>query len=224
MPISGRRGGNSRARISGSDSPLVLWLPSTIPSSLWSSVCSPGLIDKETRLRVADLYDTLRGIRRTVKEKSAFWKFRTKGRDTLSQAMQTRSRTILKGLDERLRRLVNKYRRGLRALRVLDPVGFEDGGAWKDKFRDLDVSKDLLPPGYDEWHEEDGLHWTGAQKRVKNGVREGDRYLSWIWSADQFDGRDVGIDENASLEQVYERKFCFNHILTCITLLSRCSP
>lgn len=202
------------------DGVTTLWIPSSIPTELRSGACVEGLAAKEVTLRVADCSDSLHNIRRSLRELSAFSSFKRKNVDGPGQHIQTRALGTLKALRDKRDRYVSRYRRSHAAWLALDPDQTFDGGKWRHVLRVLKQS-DLTFPGDDEEEDESEdddtisaartLHNTsgmGGSATKRRG--EGHTRLTWIWRVQSQDARDIpGLDDNASEEDVYKRRYVY---------------
>jgi hypothetical protein len=144
---------------------IPLHLPSSILPSLWTAGCSPGLVDKETRLRLAQADDGLNELRRQLRISATLIDYK-KEQHSSSQRMSTRARSLLSRFHDKTHRAAERYTAAFNALSVLDP-----GGDWTVRLKYLDHSKDLRSPRRDP--DED--------------PNENRRELSWIWLVQRAD-------------------------------------
>lgn len=144
---------------------IPLYLPSAVPPNLG---LSDTLMDKERRLRLAQIQDTLLELRRLLRVTLGLWdyKFQQAG---FGQRANTRTRSLIARFQEKVDRCAERYRATRAALLVLDP-----NGSWSDQFLEL------LP-----------AH-VKAPRRGDDDQSEGRRELSWIWLAP------IGSGENSS--------------------------
>ena len=136
-----------------------LYLPSSIPRSLWTSGCSRGLVEKERRLRLAQVDDGLDELRRQLRISATLIDYK-KEQHSSSQRMGTCTHVLLSRFRDKTHRAAERYTAAFDALLVLDP-----GGDWSVRLKRLDHSKDLRSPRRDP--DED--------------PSENRRQLSWIW-------------------------------------------
>ena len=135
---------------------IPLYLPSAIPPNL-------GLLDtlkdKERRLRLAQIQDTLLELRRLLRITLGLWdyKFQQVG---YGQRANTRTRSLLARFQEKVNRCAERYRATRAALLVLDV-----NGSWLDQFLELRPEH------------------VKAPRRGDDDESEGRRELSWIWMA-----------------------------------------
>ena len=137
-----------------------LFLPSSIPSSFWTTGCIEGLVDKEQRLRLAQADDSLSELRRLLRISATLVDYKKNQIGGGSQKMNTRARALLSRFHDKKIRCAERYSNAYKALNILDPHG-----AWTSWLKFLDHKKDLRPPRRSEDDES----------------RETRRELSWIW-------------------------------------------
>jgi hypothetical protein len=133
-----------------------LYLPSAIPPNLG---LSDTLKDKERRLRLAQIQDTLLELRRLLRITLGLWdyKFQQVG---YGQRANTRTRALIARFQEKVNCCAERYRATRAALLVLDA-----NGSWSDQLLEL--------------HPEH----VKAPRRGDGDESEGRRELSWIWMA-----------------------------------------
>jgi hypothetical protein len=135
---------------------IPLYLPSAIPPNL-------GLLDtlkdKERRLRLAQIQDTLLELRRLLRITLGLWdyKFQQVG---YGQRANTRTWSLIARFQEKVNRCAEHYRATRAALLVLDA-----NGAWSDQFLEL-RPEHVKAPQHGDDDESEGRH-----------------ELSWIWMA-----------------------------------------
>jgi hypothetical protein len=146
-----------------------LYLPSTLPPSLPSQLrvtgLSPGLAEKELRLRTAQADDALADIRcqrQTVTGLVLFKKLHVSG---TGQKHNTRIRTLFKRFGNKTERIAEHYRAARKSLEVLDPEG-----SWQDRILVL-RAEDIRGPGREDIDKYDRKP-ANSEKR---------REPSWIW-------------------------------------------
>lgn len=108
-------------RDSASSETIPLHLPSSLPPALRSVLCSGTLLDSERRLREAEAFDALEGLRNRLRTKTFMGRFKTA--NITGQRQGTRARALLSGVDVRIFLLKHRYRRARAALMGL--VGVE---------------------------------------------------------------------------------------------------
>ncbi|KAI0057483.1 hypothetical protein BV25DRAFT_1812316 [Artomyces pyxidatus] len=162
-----------------------LWLPSAIPKETWTTGLSPGLIEKNKRLREAQAEDALHEIRRHLRIRMGLIHYKRVHVAGPGQVANTRARTAIARFNEKLAKHVSRYRAARQALTVLDPEG-----SWQTQLRVL-RQEDIRAPREDD---------EGQRER---GLGEGHRELSWIWRVLRHEVRDLPrADENVSEEEV----------------------
>lgn len=152
---------------------IPLYLPSSIPSSLWGVGCSSSLVDKERRLRLAQADDGLNELRRQLRISATLIDYKKEQHGT-SQRMATRTRSLLSRFHDKTHRAAERYTTAFNALNVLDP-----GGDWIIRLKPLDYSKDLRSPRRD----------------LDEDPTESKRELSWIWLVQHADNFVASADE-----------------------------
>ena len=166
---------------------IPLYLPSSIPRSLWTSGCNPGIVEKERRLRLAQADDSLHELRRQLRILATLIDYK-KEQHGNSQRMGMHTTTLLRRFRDKTHRAAERYTAAFDALSVLDP-----GGDWTIRLKRLDHSKDLRSPRRDP--DED--------------PNENRRELSWIWLVQ----RDGGTSNNvATADEINDSKsICCNN-------------
>ena len=144
-----------------------LWLPSSMPSSLHATGCVPGLVAKETKLRIAQADDTLNDIRRQLWISATLLNFKKSDIGGTSQRMDTRVCTLMTSFHDKTHCAAHHYDAALQALSALDP-----NSTWTNRLKRLDHSKDLCLPHCD----------------MDDEPSEGRQELSWIWLVPWDDG------------------------------------
>lgn len=160
-----------------------LCLPSAIPISHRENACVRGVVEKETRLRMAQLQDALVELcraRRVRKGASLFFDIHISG---TGQRPATRHQTKIHTIDHRITRAVKRYRDARVAMLSLNP-----SGDWKKEFLEL-KDTDNRGPGRELEEESEG---------------EGAYEVSWIWLAPGATSRTAAGDEPISIEEVNE--------------------
>ncbi|KAI0042995.1 hypothetical protein FA95DRAFT_1575369 [Auriscalpium vulgare] len=167
---------------SASDHPEneVLYLPSQLPLELRRTGCVSGLADKERRLRLAQAEDALYQVRRSLRIRHTHVHFKRVHIAGPGQNANTRARTFITRLMEKVTRHAQRYRAAYSALEQLDP-----DGDWRHKLRELRDS-DLKGP-----------------RQEPNQLGKGHFEASWIWRNLRPDIRDVpGADEDATEAEI----------------------
>jgi hypothetical protein len=140
---------------------IPLHLPSSLPSSLRNSSSQSSLAEKEYRLRIGQADEGLEHIRhgrRMITGLIQFKKFNISG---AGNKPNTRFRTIVNRLQNRIQRAADVYRTAYNALLILQP-----DGDWKIRFRSLQPN-DIRGPGRQA---DDPLQQSHSRYE-----------MSWIW-------------------------------------------
>jgi hypothetical protein len=136
---------------------IDLWFPSAVGRR---ANCSDQLYEYEWAHRIAQANDALNEIRDNLHLRSHLYKF--KDSFTRGQKANTRSRSTIQGVQDKIDASVRKYQIAHQALVKLAPILGESG--WDTVLKPLDAHEDvrgLSEAGYDQ--------------------SEGRRKLSWIW-------------------------------------------
>ena len=139
---------------------MPLFLPSSIPSSLWFTGCASGLIDKECRLRLAQADDGLNELRRQLRISATLRDYKKVQVGGRSQKLNTRTRSLMSRFHDKTIRAAERYSAAYKALSSIDP-----NGEWTTRLKYLDHNKDLRSP----------------RRNDDDESRETRRELSWIW-------------------------------------------
>ncbi len=150
-----------------------LFLPSQLPPSLWSTGCMSGLHGIELKLRFAQTSDALEQLKQNLCVYSGLVHYKITQVSGPGQKANTRARTLLVRLREKINRCADRYRRSLTALETLDPKG-----DWQENFRPLTKSDIQGPNGRSPDNEVAAM---SKQSKRSRGTGEGLRQLSWIW-------------------------------------------
>jgi hypothetical protein len=146
-----------------------LYLPSSLPSSLPLQLrvtgLSPGLAEKEIRLRIAQADDALAEIRRQRRIVTGLVLFKKLHVSGTGQKKNTRMRTLFKRFSNKTERVAERYRAARRALEVLNP-----NGAWQERLHVL-RAEDIRGPGREDIDKYD--------RKPENSEKR--REPSWIW-------------------------------------------
>jgi hypothetical protein len=87
---------------------VELWLPSNIPPTRRCATCVEGLPEMENKLRMAQCYDGLKGIRHLLRVKARMVYFKNK--NVRGQRDGTRSQAVIDRVHARTRLSAEKYR------------------------------------------------------------------------------------------------------------------
>lgn len=185
---------------------IPLHLPSSLPPALRSVLCSGTLLDSERRLREAEAFDALEGLRNQLRTKTFMGRFKTA--NITGQRQGTRARALLSGVDVRIFLLKHRYRRARAALMGL--VGVEQ---WRvqglsSRLQEL-KDEDVRGLGDAVLKEAEKVSVEFAQQQADAGLRtlqtirtlkghsQGSRTLSWIWTTVSMgeDGTDPGLND-----------------------------
>lgn len=133
-----------------------------LPSDICTRVpCDRALLGYEWRLRVAQAHDTLSDLRSHLRLLSHLYIF--KDRFIRGQRHNTRARSVLTNVEQKIQVDAARYRKSRAALAVLAPVLRKEDKDWAVELRPL--------------HNDDIRRMTEAREDES----EGNRTLSWIW-------------------------------------------
>ncbi|KAJ7866049.1 hypothetical protein B0H14DRAFT_3084255 [Mycena olivaceomarginata] len=175
---------------------INIFLPSSLPAEARDAVCLPGLAKNEEDLRQAQALEALRDLRASLRTQTVAAQFKRK--HLSGQGMYTKSRTLLDGIEERIRDAAARYRAARVGLfRLRGP------GDWESVLRELrkeDVRGINERAMNEEEKEENrkarllaGLTGDGSDDVDQFGepvdltvlfdleTGEGRRQLSWLW-------------------------------------------
>lgn len=138
-----------------------LWMPSSIPLAQQSSLCMPGLADRELRLRYGQADDALAELRRLRRMFRGMLDQHKKHVAGTSQRMVTRAKAVFDGFRVRIQCTADRYRDARYAVQQLDPN--EEKLPWKAWFLVL-RKEDVRGPGREDETESQGRYQP-----------------SWIW-------------------------------------------
>lgn len=172
---------------------IRLWLPSSVPPSLSTAGCSPGLAEKERKLQLAQADDALVELRWQLRISATLLDYKKLNIGGTSQRMGTHARTLMSQFCDKTYHCAECYDAAYNALLLLDP-----DGDWKQCLQSLVQSRDLRLPRHDK----------------DDDPSEGRRELSWIWLAARSGSQPTAV---ASEDEVNDGK---SLILLC---LSGCS-
>ncbi|KIM74803.1 hypothetical protein PILCRDRAFT_92417 [Piloderma croceum F 1598] len=146
---------------------VPLFLPSSIPSSLWYTSCASGLIDKERRLRLAQADDGLNELRRQLCISATLHDYKKVQVGGQSQKSNTQTWSLMSHFHDKTMCAAKWYSAAYKALSLIDL-----NGKWTTRLKYLDHNKDLRSPRCND----------------DDGSRETTRELSWIWLVLHKDG------------------------------------
>jgi len=155
-----------------------LLLPSSLPPETLSK-CSKRLVSMERELRIGQCRDSLAQLRTKLTAQARLLKH--KFIHVRHQVPNTRARSLLNRINEKIETIATKYRHALAMLQALDKRG---ASVWRLEFLELrkqDVrclSQAELPDAPTQARAEE-LH----ERTLLNGgiTPEGNRTVSWIW-------------------------------------------
>lgn len=175
-----------------------LWLPSGLPDSLsrpLRATMTPGLLDKEKSLRLAQAEDALEEIRRLRRVVTGLVIFKKLNVSGTGQKRNTRMRTLFKRFGNSTKRAAACYRDAYDALTKLDP-----SGDWSSRLRVL-RDEDIRGPAKEDRDDKfDNRPETSDRRREQ----------SWIWlvhraSNDDSTGGEEHLDANLRVEWMKSR-------------------
>jgi hypothetical protein len=158
-----------------------LWLPSSVPHQSWTTVCAPGLVRKETRLRIALADDALAELRRQLWISSTLCNYK-RSIGGISQHMITRMCSLMCRFATKTNWCVARYQAAYSALMQLDPEG-----EWTLRLKPL-ADKDIRSP-----HQEE------------DDPTEGQRELTWIWLSSRVEGHPIA---PVTEDEIFNSKSC----------------
>ena len=172
-----------------------LYLPSNLPSNL-RAVLPPefGLMKKELRLRTAQCEDALVELRKLLRIRGLA--LTQKKKNARGQKENTRARTVIGQLSNRIQLAAERYREAFEALQILDA---DTSSAWRSRLQRL-KDEDIRAMNEADEEEYDGnLGNKGRSQRGAKRKRKGNGYRasSWIWMAVK-PGTNDGSDEELS--------------------------
>jgi hypothetical protein len=163
---------------------MSLWLPSSLPTSMPAQLrttgLSPGLLDKETKLRLAQADDALAEIRRQRRVVTGLVIFKKLNVSGSGQKKNTRMHSLFKRFSNKTERVAERYRAARKALEVLDP-----GGTWQTRLQVL-RPEDIRGPGREDITKHDRRPEMCEKRREQ----------SWIWLVPRVEtAEDIGVME-----------------------------
>jgi hypothetical protein len=102
---------------------IELWLPSHLDTAERDTLCSGSLIASERELRFGQLDDALNELRRARRTRRGLVIFHKVQLAGEGQKTQTKSRAVVRTVEDRIDRSVQRYRVARDALLQLDPSG-----------------------------------------------------------------------------------------------------
>ncbi len=150
-----------------------LFLPSRLPSSLWSTGCMPGLHKIELELRIAQANDALEQMKHHLCIHSSLVHYKIAQVSGPGQKANTRARILISRLWEKITRSAEQYRASCAALLLLDP-----SGDWNKYLKPL-LTSDLKGPKGNS--PDDQFAAMSKRSKQSRGNGEGFREVSWIW-------------------------------------------
>jgi hypothetical protein len=178
------------------DEPLRL--PSSLISSLLPIACAAHLVDAEARLRLADSYDALEDLRRTLRTRT--WLNHFKIQNITGVAPNTRARAMQKAVDQHAAAHARRYRRSraahlalqgpgewevvLRPLHDEDVRGMNERAMTLQERSERDRMKQVAAMSSQPLDEDDQVEGVGGVVEGNNAMTgEGRRSVrvSWIW-------------------------------------------
>lgn len=152
---------------------IKLFLPSQLPSLLWTTGCMYGLHGIEFKLRIAQASDTLEQLKQQLCIYSGFVHYKITQVSGPGQKANTRARNLLERLKEKITRCAERYRVSRAALEKLDPTG-----DWQELLRPL-MTSDIQGPNGSSLDDPAPAMSRKSKRLRSNG--KGVRQLSWIW-------------------------------------------
>jgi hypothetical protein len=163
---------------------ILLFLPSSLPPTLHpelrSTGVSPGLLEKEIKLRIGQADDALAELRRQRRVITGLVLFKKLNVSGTGQKKNTRIRTLFKRFSNKTERIAERYRHAYQALVAVDAEG-----DWSSRLRVL-LPEDIRGPGREDYD------------KINNRpeVSERRREQSWIWLVPRVEtAPDIGVME-----------------------------
>ncbi|KAF9782109.1 hypothetical protein BJ322DRAFT_1009547 [Thelephora terrestris] len=141
---------------------IPLTLPSKVESTRRDTICLHRVTEYEQQLRLAQLQDSLIELRRARRVRHTLLMNHQTQIAGQGQRANTKSRTIISSIEERIYKFAQRYRAAYNALVQLDPTG-----KWQSTYLEL-KDEDNRGPGKED-HE--------------RGPGDGSYTFSWIWLA-----------------------------------------
>ncbi|KAL1671328.1 hypothetical protein EV122DRAFT_226759 [Schizophyllum commune] len=156
---------------------LTITMPSRLPADKRRVACAEGLPAKELKLRRAQAHDTIQQIRKKLHAKQYYIQYRNS--NLTGQKQNTRARTLLATLQERIDLDAQAYRAARQA--ILDLRGVN-----QDPDYPALHAKDLQLEGERAEADDDAARKSAAADRQRTRhvhVSTGKSTMSWIWTA-----------------------------------------
>jgi len=115
---------------------IPLYLPSTFPVHIRDEPRMKSICEKEKRLREAQADDALNEIQRHRRVIQGLWQFKKINVSGTGNRPNTQMLTLFNGIQEKVNRAANRYRRARNALLILDP----DAQSKPPRFREAEIS------------------------------------------------------------------------------------
>lgn len=173
---------------------LDIHLPSSLSSADRATVCIPGIVDVEDRLRYGQACEALEDLRRQLRTRTFTAKFKTK--NVAGQGAYTRTRILQDQIEVKIRSARARYcaaRSSLLALRgpgeweeILQVLKAEDVRALNERTltveeKDADERARRLAGIDDDADNQDPDRSVDVRPIGVVEIGEGRRQLSWIW-------------------------------------------
>ncbi|PPQ81057.1 hypothetical protein CVT25_014571 [Psilocybe cyanescens] len=175
----------------------ILWLPSIIPEPHQSRICISGLAAIESRLRHAQMVDSLGSVRQILKVKTRMIQYKQK--NICGQRDGTRSTAVIDRVHEWARFAAAKYRTACIAQLVLlgpgiwemtfkkledgDIRGYQDPNRLYTRVGQCGTFEDGQGPADGVREEEGDLELFNEVRTRRDGMGQTQQTLSWIWTA-----------------------------------------
>lgn len=153
-------------------------LPSALPPDIRAQ-SPPKLVAMERALRLGQCQDTLTSLRLHLSSRSRLIK--DKLINVRHQGPNTKSRTLLARVSDRISVYADKYRAAYSALNVLDP---DPGAEWRREFLYLQPKdvRGISEPSLQDHLDPARAETVRARTLLSGGAYpEGNRTISWIW-------------------------------------------
>lgn len=150
---------------------ITLYLPSSLTATERAMLPAVyRLVEKETRLRIAQLWDLLFQLRRLLRSRTSL--YNQKKAIALGQRENTRASAVLTSFNDKIHRVADQYRAVRTALLTLDP-----DGDWKSQLLPL-AQSDVQGP---DASGDDPPEHNHKRRNPRARPSEGRRQFSWIW-------------------------------------------
>ncbi|THH17478.1 hypothetical protein EUX98_g9123 [Antrodiella citrinella] len=184
LAIQDLQSNDNTTPVSAADS-TPLCLPSVLDADS-RATCIAGLADAEEKLREAQCFDALDKLRTKIFVRSRLVMY--KKNNVRHQGPNTRAQTVLNRHQDKITRLVAKYREARAALLAL-----RGAGSWEEE---LQVLRDSDIRGMSD----DDEKTARKRKKQKKGPAQGSRTISWIWRSTATDGDDGAMTDALRIE------------------------